>query len=607
MVTSISSVGNFKHVRLIRRTVLVITAMFSVLLVYAGAALAQTSTNGKIAFSAYQDGNYEIYTMDQDGLNRTNITQDSAFDNDPAFSPDGKKIAFTREHGAHPGANPEIYVMNSDGSNQTRLTNNSAPDGEPLFSPDGTKIVFTSYRDGGNPEIYMMDLDGSNPANLTNSSTSDQHPAFSPDGTKIAFTSYRDGNWDIYVMNPNGSDQARLTTNNSLNEAHPTFSPDGTKIAFDAYLGSGTGWEVYGMNSAGSDPTKLTDNSVNDEKPSFSPDGTKIAFMSAIDGSGYYEIYTMKPDGTDKVRLTNTPETSEYDPNWGPAVELDKTAPDSTISSGPSANTNETSASFVFTSTEEGSTFECSLDGAAFSSCSSPKDYTGLAEGSHIFEVRATDAAGNADATPAKQSWSVDTTAPDTTIDSGPSGLTSKSTASFTFSSGETGSTFECSLDGGEFAQCESGVSYNDLADGDHVFQVRATDQAGNKNQTPAEWTFTVDATAPTVTVSPANATTAPKTTNVIATFDEEMDEASINSGSLKLEKVTTDKRGTTSYTAISATFIYDPATDTKKLTLDPNRNLSNGNYRVTVSGGAKDKAGNALGQDHISYFKVGR
>jgi len=200
-----------------------------------------------------------------------------------------------------------------------------------------------------------------------------------------------------------------------------------------------------------------------------------------------------------------------------------------------------------------------------------------------------------------------DTTAPDTRIDKGPSGLVNSRSASFEFSSPDDASaTFECSLDGGEFAKCESGVSYNALSDGDHVFQVRAKDAAGNTDQAVAEQRFKIDATAPKVSVSPANATTAPKTTMVIATFDEEMDKASINSGSLKLEKVSSGKLGTT-YTAVPAQFIYDPATDTKKDTLDPDKDLGNGTYRVTVSGGVKDIAGNTLGENQVASFKVGR
>ena len=88
----------------------------------------------------------------------------------------------------------------------------------------------------------------------------------------------------------------------------------------------------------------------------------------------------------------------------------DTTAPNTSISSAPADPTNSTSASFVFASTEAGSTFQCSLDGGALANCISPDDYAGLAEGNHTFSVQATDAAGNTDSTPATHDWEIDLT-----------------------------------------------------------------------------------------------------------------------------------------------------------------------------------------------------
>ena len=120
-----------------------------------------------------------------------------------------------------------------------------------------------------------------------------------------------------------------------------------------------------------------------------------------------------------------------------PPVVVDGTAPETTIDSGPPAVTNSTSASFSFSSSEAGSAFECNLDGGAFASCTSPTSYTALGDGAHTFEVRANDLAGNIDASSAGDSWTVDLTAPETTIDSGPPAVTNATSASFTFSSDE--------------------------------------------------------------------------------------------------------------------------------------------------------------------------
>ena len=187
----------------------------------------------------------------------------------------------------------------------------------------------------------------------------------------------------------------------------------------------------------------------------------------------------------------------------------DTTPPNTTISSGPANPTNETQASFAFTSSETGSSFECSLDGAAFATCASMDAYTGLTEGNHTFSVRATDSAGNTDGSPATADWVIDLTPPDTSISATPASLTNLTAASFAFSSSETASTFQCSLDGGAMAACTSPLDYAGLAEGDHSFSVQATDAAGNTDATPATFDWEIDVTPPdtTITSGPADPT----------------------------------------------------------------------------------------------------
>jgi len=184
----------------------------------------------------------------------------------------------------------------------------------------------------------------------------------------------------------------------------------------------------------------------------------------------------------------------------------DVTPPDTSISSGPADPTNSTSASFVFSSTEAGSTFECSLDGGAFADCTSPANYAGLAEGNRSFSVRATDVVGNTDPTPATFNWEIDVTPPDTSISSGPADPTNSTSASFVFTSSEAGSTFQCSLDGGAFANCTSPANFAVLAEGNRSFNVQATDAAGNTDATPAVYNWAIDLTPPVVSV-PADIT----------------------------------------------------------------------------------------------------
>ncbi|MGH7359029.1 MAG: Ig-like domain-containing protein, partial [Candidatus Rokuibacteriota bacterium] len=210
----------------------------------------------------------------------------------------------------------------------------------------------------------------------------------------------------------------------------------------------------------------------------------------------YEASWPVDPDGNRALRAVATDAAS----NTGAAVvdvTIDRTVPATTIDSAPADPTSSPNASFAFNASEGGASFECRLDAGAWGACSSPAAYSGLGEGGHTFHVRATDSAGNVDPTPATFGWTIDTSAPETTIDLAPGDPSSDASPSFEFSSSEAGSTFECRLDGGAWSACTSPQGYTGLADGGHVFQVRATDAAGNLDPTPAAHTWTIDATAP--------------------------------------------------------------------------------------------------------------
>ena len=237
------------------------------------------------------------------------------------------------------------------------------------------------------------------------------------------------------------------------------------------------------------------------------PGGT---FECQLDGGGFAlctspQNYTGLSDGshTFQVRAIDgfgNVDSSPASYTW----TVDTTAPDTTIDTSPS-NPSGATVSFAFSGTDAGTgvaSFECQLDGGGFALCTSPQNYSGLADGSHTFQVRAKDGAGNVDATPASYTWTVDGSAPDTTITANPSNPTSSTSASFSFNSSEASSTFECKLDGGGFAACTSPQNYTGLADGSHTFQVRATDSIGNVDPTPASFTWLVDTTAPDTTIT---------------------------------------------------------------------------------------------------------
>jgi len=164
-------------------------------------------------------------------VREANLTRHLSADRDPAWSPDGRFIAFVSDG----DGDFEIYVMKADGSGQTRLTANTAADRNPAWSRDGRQIVFQSNRDG-NEEIYRMNADGS-------------QQNWSADGKQIAFVSIReDGQIYVYRMNADGSGPERLT-NKPDRVSTPSWSPDGNRIAFSSQRDGN--YEVYVVELAG--------------------------------------------------------------------------------------------------------------------------------------------------------------------------------------------------------------------------------------------------------------------------------------------------------------------------------------------------------------------
>ena len=271
----------------------------------AGAPAPAAAPYGRIVFGSDRDGDGEIYVMNADGTNQTNLTNNAVWDGEPAWSPDGSKIAF----GSDRDGNHEIYVMNADGTNVTRLTNDLEWDFGAAWSPDGAKIAFDSIRDG-DYDIYVVNVDGSGLTNLTMDSANNWGAAWSPDGAKIAFGSDRDGAAEVYVMNADGTGQTRLTDNTAWDRG-PDWSPDGSKMVFHSDRDGNM--EIYVMNADGTGQTRLTDSSGYDGWPSWSPDGSHIAFHSERDGN--LEVYVMKADGTGQTNLTNSPEGDRL-PSW---------------------------------------------------------------------------------------------------------------------------------------------------------------------------------------------------------------------------------------------------------------------------------------------------
>ncbi|MFQ6055486.1 MAG: PEGA domain-containing protein, partial [Methanosarcinales archaeon] len=147
---------------------------------------------------------------------------------------------------------------------------------------------------------------------LTTNTEIDSNPTWSPDGSKIAFSSKRAGNFDIWVMDSDGTNKVQLTAN-ATDDLKPAWSPDGSKIAFSSKRAGN--FDIWVMNNDGSNKVQLTTDAAWDSDPVWSPDGSKIAFSSKR--AGKFDIWVMDSDGTNKVQLT-TDTHFNWAPTWSP-------------------------------------------------------------------------------------------------------------------------------------------------------------------------------------------------------------------------------------------------------------------------------------------------
>jgi Tol biopolymer transport system component len=253
------------------------------------------------------DSNIAIHVINADGSGERRLTLNAGNHFGAVWSPDGRRIAFGHGAGGH---SEQIYIMNADGSEQRRLTRLTGYNSVLAWLPDG-KIAFLSSHGPNDFEIYLMNADGSGLRNLTREWGLDGFPAWSPDGQKIAFTSKRDGDWEVYVMNADGTGQRNLTRNAALEWA-PAWSPDGRKIALGRDRG-GSNDEIYVINADGSGQRRLTESG---QRPLWSPDGQKIAFRSKRNGND--DIYVMNPDGSAQRNLTRNPARVDDSLAWSP-------------------------------------------------------------------------------------------------------------------------------------------------------------------------------------------------------------------------------------------------------------------------------------------------
>jgi Tol biopolymer transport system component len=300
--------------------------------------------------SKQEDASGDIVVMRADGSQRRRVTRGSVDDGYASWSPDSRRLIFTRGDTlsfvdrdgrnlrrvdpvtegrdvfwARDGTiffdnsdydNEEIAIVDPQGGGMKLLTEAPGDDDvEPHWSPDGALLAYQSDATGDD-EIWVMNADGSDARNVSQAPRAeDEMPVWSPDGTKIAFTSDRgfaNDDAEIVVMNSDGSHQVSITRS-PANDSEPAWSPDGRRIAFARFAGERG--DIWVMDADGSNQVRLTTSAATDVEPAWSPDGTKILFMSSRGGGA--EIWVMNADGSGQ-RSVVASGFIDAEPSWSP-------------------------------------------------------------------------------------------------------------------------------------------------------------------------------------------------------------------------------------------------------------------------------------------------
>lgn len=267
--------------------------------------------NSEIAFVSNGTGQKEIFVCDFDGSRPRRITRQNSITLTPAWSWDGKYLAFT----SYAKNRPDLYIMNLS-ENRGTVFSKKGINTTPAWVPGAFRLAATlSFT--GDQDIYLLSGDGKIIRQLTRQWGIDTSPAWSPDGKRMAFVSSRSGSPQIYIKDMTTGNEQRLTFEGKYN-TQPSWSPLGDRIAYSSIEGGEINIHVFDLERRM--PVRLTYGSGKNESPTWSPDGSLIAFSS--DREGPSRIYVMTGYGTDQRKLL-TLSGEQFSPAWSPNISLD--------------------------------------------------------------------------------------------------------------------------------------------------------------------------------------------------------------------------------------------------------------------------------------------
>jgi len=284
---------------------------------------------GQIAFASDRTGVMQIWIVNADPKNPsprqlTNITEGAC---QPSWSPDGTRLTFTSpclaKQDTYPGSG--IYIIDIiNPSTPTKLISSLEGDFDPAWSPDGKRIAFTSLRNQI-PAIYVFNLDTNTFEELSQSSKPDKQPVWSPSGTQIAFVRQFLSS-QIWIMSDNGQTQNRFSPLGPLNNLWPSWSVDGQIIFYSqSTIEKFNPWLVYRRyeDRETSLETRIPASSSGGDAGPYvqvrpSPDGSMLTYESWPDGKNH-DIYIMNANGSNSQRLTTDP-GYDFGPAWRPVL-----------------------------------------------------------------------------------------------------------------------------------------------------------------------------------------------------------------------------------------------------------------------------------------------